>query len=95
MGLEWRGPHVTNPACLLHYVWIPKHNVSRVETVVTKHPKSKNLKCPHTMVLHKRNQVSRKMIEKTILREQFEQDIQLNILNVKQYKELDNIFGRI
>ena len=35
------------------------------------------------------------MIEKTILREQFEQDIQLNILNVKQYKELDNIFGRI
>ena len=29
MGLEWRGPHVTNPACLLHYVRIPKHNVSR------------------------------------------------------------------
>ena len=61
-----------------------------IETVVTKH-----LKCPNIMVLHKRNQVSRKMIEKTILREQFEQDIQLNILNVKQYKELDNIFGRI
>ena len=29
MGLEWRGPHVTIPVCLLHYVWIPKLNVYR------------------------------------------------------------------
>ena len=70
MGLEWRGPHVTIPVCLLHYVWIPKLNVYR----------DGSYQAPQVPQYHGTPQTKPGVT---------------NILNVKQYKELDNIFGRI